>query len=127
VLKIRQLVGINSYDKFDGKHYMEPISTVIISGVIYDMLKHSISITGSNIKTKLREWVIDDAQSEKLATAINSLDLNDEMGEKAINKQLMSSNEVVTLLSQIQPSNIVITQSHSGTGDNVAGNKIINK
>ncbi|HCD05047.1 MULTISPECIES: hypothetical protein [unclassified Methylophaga] len=106
---------------------MEPISTVIISGVIYDMLKHSISITGSNIKTKLREWVIDDAQSEKLATAINSLDLNDEMGEKAINKQLMSSNEVVTLLSQIQPSNIVITQSHSGTGDNVAGNKIINK
>ncbi len=91
------------------------------------MLKHSISITGSNIKTKLREWVIDDAQSEKLATAINSLDLNDEMGEKAINKQLMSSNEVVTLLSQIQPSNIVITQSHSGTGDNVAGNKIINK
>ncbi|WP_292362842.1 GapS6a family protein [Methylophaga sp. UBA1464] len=127
MLKIRQLVGINSYDKFDGKHYMEPISTVIISGVIYDMLKHSISITGSNIKTKLREWVIDDAQSEKLATAINSLDLNDEMGEKAINKQLMSSNEVVTLLSQIQPSNIVITQSHSGTGDNVAGNKIINK
>ena len=123
----RQLVGINSYDKFDGKHYMEPISTVIISGVIYDMLKHSISITGSNIKTKLREWVIGDAQSEKLATAINRLDLNDEMGEKAINKQLMSSNEVVTLLSQIQPNNIVITQSHSGTGDNVAGNKIINK
>lgn len=106
--------------------YMDPITTSILSSFLYDMLKNSISITGHNIKTKLQDWAIDEVRSEQIAAKINQLDLNNEMNEIAINKKLESSSKLITLLSEIKPNMTTIIQNHSGAGDNIAGNKIIN-
>jgi len=105
---------------------MDPITTAILSSFLYDMLKHSVSLTGSSIKTKLQDWALDEKLSEKIANEVNQLGLNNEMSETAINNRLMSSDVLITLLSEIKPSNTTIAQIHSGTGDNIAGNKIIN-
>ena len=105
---------------------MEPITTVILSGFMYDMLKYSVSLTGSNIRAKLQGWLIDEALSEKLAHELSQLEINNGMSEAAINNQLTSSAELLNLLSEIKPSNNTTTQTHSGTGDNIAGDKIIN-
>lgn len=102
------------------------ITTAIFSSFLYDMLKHSVSITGGSIKNKLQGWLVSDDLSEKIAAEINQLGLHDEMSETAINNRLTGSSELLTLLNEIKPSNTIITQVHSGTGDNIAGNKIIN-
>ena len=47
------------------------------------------------------------------------------MSEKAIEREINSSNQIKELLSKISTHNIDI-QIHSGTGDNIIGNKIIN-
>ncbi|KES14618.1 hypothetical protein GASC598B02_003530, partial [Gilliamella apicola SCGC AB-598-B02] len=58
---------------------------------------------------------------------LQELNLNDEMSEKAIEREINSSNEIKELLSKISAHNVDINiQIHSGTGDNIIGNKIIN-
>lgn len=104
---------------------MEFLSSVILSGIVYDMLKHQVSITATSIKEKLKDWVIDEAVAPALAEQIEKLSLNDEMSEKAIERKLLDSGEIQQILSSIKPNNTtVIMQNHSGNGDNVGGNKI---
>ena len=104
---------------------MEFLSSAILSGFVYDMLKHQVSITATSIKEKLKDWVVDEAVAPALAEEIEKLSLNDEMSEKSIERKILDSGEIQQILSSIKPNNTtVITQHHSGIGDNVGGNKI---
>ena len=104
---------------------MEFITTTILSGVIYDILKRGVFLTKDVLANNLKKWLIDDATLEKLAIKLQELNLNDEMSEKAIEREINSSNQIKELLNKISTHNIDI-QIHSGTGDNIIGNKIIN-
>ncbi|PXZ03713.1 hypothetical protein DKK70_15960 [Gilliamella apicola] len=106
---------------------MEFITTTILSGVIYDILKRGVFLTKDVLANNLKKWLIDDATLEKLAIKLQELNLNDEMSEKAIEREINSSNQIKELLSKISAHNVDIDiQIHSGTGDNIIGNKIIN-
>lgn len=105
---------------------MEFLSATILSGVVYDLIKHQVQVTAESLKDKLRDWVIDEAVAPALATELEKLELNDEMSEKAIERQISESKDIQSILSNIAPNTTnVIIQHHSGTGDNVGGNKII--
>lgn len=101
------------------------LTTTILSGAIYDLFKNSLSITKDALASRLKNWVIDDSILTKLTDKLQDLNLNDEMSEKAIENKINSSNELKNLLSNIFAHNANI-QMHSGTGDNIIGNKIIN-
>ncbi|EFG6858449.1 hypothetical protein OM222_003820 [Escherichia coli] len=104
---------------------MDFLSSAILSGIVYDMLKHHVSITATSIKEKLKNWVIDEAIAPALAKELEKLSLNDEMSEIAIERKLLDSSEIQKILSSIKPhAATVIIQNHSGTGDNIGGNKI---
>lgn len=104
---------------------MEFLSSTILSGLVYDMLKHQVSITATAIKEKLKAWVFDEAVVPALVEEIEKLSLNDEMSEKAIERKLLESSKIQQILSSIKPNNTtIIMQNHSGTGDNIGGNKI---
>lgn len=106
---------------------MEFITTTILSGVIYDILKRGVFLTKDVLANNLKKWLIDDATLEKLAIKLQELNLNDEMSEKAIEREINSSNQIKELLTKISAHNVDIDiQIHSGTGDNIIGNKIIN-
>ncbi len=105
---------------------MEFITGAILSGFVYDMLKHRVSLTADNIKEKLQGWLIDDSLSKSVEAELAKLKLSDEMSESAIAKKLANSDKLTALLREIKPATrTTIMQTHSGTGDNVAGNKII--
>ncbi|MEZ8059558.1 GapS6a family protein [Vibrio splendidus] len=105
---------------------MEFLSATVLSGVVYDLIKHQIQITASSLKEKLKDWVVDEAVTPALAVELEKLKLNDEMSEKAIERQIAESKHIQTILSNIVPNTTnVIVQHHSGTGDNVGGNKTI--
>ena len=106
---------------------MEFITTTILSGVIYDILKRGVFLTKDVLANNLKKWLMDDATLEKLTVKLQELNLNDEMSEKAIEREINSSNGIKELLSKISAHNVDIDiQIHSGTGDNIIGNKIIN-
>lgn len=104
---------------------MEFISSAVLSGILYDMLKSGVKLTAYNIKVKLQNWIVGDSIAIEIEKELHKLQLSDDMSESAIEKKIASSNELAALVKKIKP-NAIITQIHSGTGDNIAGNKIIN-
>jgi hypothetical protein len=100
---------------------MEPITTIALSGIVYDMLKHSVLLTASNIKSRLTDWLVEDTIAEKLEVELAKLNLNDDMSEKAIIATMDSSDTLLAIMDQIKPSTTsTINQTHSGIGDNIA-------
>lgn len=103
------------------------ITTSILASTIYDILRHSLTLSGTNLKNRLKDWLIDDSTLAALENHVSALNLNSDMSESAIEKKLLSSDGLPEIIQQIKPNNTTtIVQSHSGTGDNVAGNKVIN-
>ncbi|EMN5846858.1 hypothetical protein RJO36_000223 [Enterobacter hormaechei] len=106
---------------------MGPITTAIVSRAIYDLLLAGISFTKDNIKKKLTEFITSDENAELLAEKIEKLNVNEDMSEKAIEKHLKASPEVMNVLENIPNASIVsIKQTHYGIGDNIGRDKIIN-
>lgn len=111
---------------------MDFITTGVIASTIYDVLKRGAQLSGDILKSRLGSWIKDEVVADALATELAKLNINDELSELAINRRLENSSQLLTLLQEINaqaaiaaPSTInTVTQTHSGSGDNVAGNKI---
>ncbi|MEL0660699.1 hypothetical protein V6255_16305 [Psychromonas arctica] len=107
---------------------MEFLSSVVLSGFLYDMLKHGVSVTSDTIKTKLKDWEIDEVVAPALSEEISKLNLTDELSESAIDKRINQAPNLVELINSIKKDQTVtnIIQSHSGNGDNIGRDKITN-
>lgn len=112
---------------------MDFITTGIIASTVYDLLKHGLKLSADVLKGRLGQWIKEDLVAEAIATELTKLGINDELSEAAINRRLEQSPSISTLIRDINanagvvaPSTISsVTQTHSGSGDNVAGNKIV--
>lgn len=102
---------------------MDFITSTVLSGILYDMIKNNVLLTAVNLKARLQGWLVDDAVVQAIEKEVNALQLSDEMSERAIEKQISSSIELNRILTNIVPSSNYVVQVHSGSGDNVAGNK----
>lgn len=111
---------------------MDFITSAIISSAAYDVVKHGFLFTAGKIKKHLGRWITEDAVAEQLAEQLTKLGITDEHSPIAIERRIDQSLELGALIRQINahvatvaPSTITtVNQTHSGSGDNVAGHKI---
>ncbi|MCE1058443.1 hypothetical protein LU646_11195 [Pseudomonas alloputida] len=111
---------------------MDFITSTIISSAVYDLVKHGVLITASSVKERLGRWISHDVVAEQVAEQISKLGITDELSPIGIERRIDSSAELGRLIQQINasvatvaPSTITtVNQTHSGSGDNVAGHKI---
>ena len=107
---------------------MDFLTSTALSGVLYDGFKNGIAITTEYLNRKLQGWLIDDALLDKLVEKINALELQD-YGEHVIERKLSESDELQELLKLVKPEQNTtigsVTQNHSGSGDNIVGNKTV--
>lgn len=105
---------------------MDFLSSVVLSGFLYDMLKHGVAITSDSIKTILKDWVVTEAVASALSDEICKLNINNELSEKAIENKINETQSLIELMGSIQKAQNVITiiQTHSGTGDNIGRDKV---
>lgn len=104
---------------------MDFLTAAICSGIAYDMVCKRVKFTTSTIKERFKTWVIDDAVASVIADELTKLELSEDHSPKYIEKQLNTSQELLTILEKIQPTQ-VINQTSYGSGDNVGRDKIIN-
>lgn len=109
---------------------MDFLTSTVLSGVLYDIFKHTAVLTIDNIKSGLKGWAINEVVTPALYNEISKLDLNDELNKRAIEKRITASDDLIALIKTI-PRNTNTTnieQTHFGTGHNVAGSvNIYNK
>ncbi len=104
---------------------MDFLTGAVLSGVAYDMVCSGVKFTAGTIKERFKEWVIDDAVATVIAEELTKLELSEDHSPKYIEKQFNTSQELLTILAKIQPSQ-VINQTSYGSGDNIGRDKIIN-
>lgn len=106
---------------------MDFISSAILGGVLYDCFKVASTVNADFLKEKLKGWVFDDETLYELTNKVNDLNVS-KFGENYIAEILESSQDIMSLLIKIKPIENMknIPQVHYGSGDNVAGNKIVN-
>ncbi|PRY64435.1 hypothetical protein B0H98_10596 [Vreelandella songnenensis] len=112
---------------------MDPITTGIIANAAYDVLQNGLKLSAKRLKERLGQWIREDVVAGALSEELTVLGINDEMSEVAITRRLEQSSKIMSFIGDINanstlvaPSTITnVTQTHSGSGDNIAGNKII--
>lgn len=106
---------------------MDIVTTAIISGAVYDIFKKGMFFTKEIIKEQLSNFITNDDCVELIANKISLMDLNDDMSEKAIQRKIEESADILNALAKITKiDTVLINQCHYGSGDNVGGNKITN-
>lgn len=106
---------------------MEFITAAVLSGITYDILKRQAYITATSLKERLKGWIVDESITSRLEAQLRQLELNTDMSESAIERKIKESASTLELLKEIKASNTKIIQNHSGQGDNVGRDKIVNK
>ena len=103
---------------------MDPLTLSILSSATYELLKSGASLTAQTLKEKLKKWITEDITAERISSELAKLQLDDELSEKAIERKIGSTG-IPKILEGIPPATMVvnITQTHSGSGDNVGRDK----
>jgi len=105
---------------------MEPITTAILARGIYELLQSGITWSKDALKERLQTIIANEVKAELLAQNLQSLDVNKDMSESAIEKKIAVSSEITEILKTVTDKDIVsINQHHTGSGDNVGRDKII--
>ncbi len=113
---------------------MDFITTGVIASTVYDVLKTGAKLSAGVLKERLGKWLRDDVIAEAVAAELSKLDINEDLSEKAIEKRIDQSQSLGALIhginakvSVVAPATVTnVTQTHSGSGDNVGVNKIVN-
>lgn len=106
---------------------MEPITTAILARGIYDLIQTGVSWSKGAIEEKLRTFISDEIKSAKLAEKLQNLEVDEDMSAKAIEKKIVLQPEIIDILQSIKPEETtLINQTHTGSGDNVGRDKIVN-
>ncbi|EHK2882578.1 TPA: hypothetical protein ACPVYN_004113 [Vibrio parahaemolyticus] len=107
---------------------MDFLTNTFLSGVLYDGFKKGAAISSDFLKDKLQGWLFDEELLETLVEKVNALELQ-EYGEHVIERKLSESDELQEILKLIKPEQSTtigsVNQSHSGSGDNIVGNKTV--
>ncbi|MDI1292363.1 MAG: hypothetical protein PSV18_06420 [Methylobacter sp.] len=105
----------------------EFLTSAILSGIAYDVMKCGVVLSINELKQRLRGWIISDSELLVLADEMKKLELTTEMSETAIERKIAASPELKQLLGNIKPASEgnTIIQHHSGSGDNIGRDKII--
>lgn len=107
---------------------MEFITAAILSGIVYDLLKSGMSTKADNLKSRFKDWVLEDSLALELENQIDKLDLNDEMSEAAIERKIKQNPQLLETMALIkkQDNSTTINQTHNGVGDNIGRDKLTN-
>ncbi|QDO82473.1 hypothetical protein FM037_03470 [Shewanella psychropiezotolerans] len=108
---------------------MEPISTGIaiglVSNVIFKALCISTTVTVDILKKHFDNPPSDEIL-QQIASKAQELEIDDEWSPKRIERAIGADPSFLQMLSASNiTSSTIINQHHTGTGDNVAGDKIV--
>ena len=118
------------FEQFMGSLDPNTLSLVIglIANVVYDGIKKTGSFTKEYFTDALSQKLPNNSPEliTNIADEISTLNLDRTMSEFSIEEQLKSSQKLNELINKLQVNTQNIIQNNV-YGDNIAGNKIINK
>ena len=105
---------------------MDPFTSAIASGIVWEVLKKGATVTVSYLKNALRSWLLKDSEIEALANIANQMPNEYKLNAKLIEGYLDTNSTFSEIVARVNNSDHnTIIQTHSGSGDNVGRDKIV--
>lgn len=99
---------------------MEFLTATMLSGLIYDGVKEGASIGFDLLKRKLKNWLINDSEIEKIAELLIDAGINEGLAPHAIERKITEHQELNEFIKTIKNSGDVVNVTQStNTGHNV--------
>lgn len=97
------------------------LASTMLSGMTYDLVKAGMKLTAKFLKEKLKDWIFEEEDYEKLANAINSATETDKSTQKCWEAFLDSNETVNTILQRAQKAenNSVVQNFSNAKFENV--------
>ena len=117
---------------------MEYLTTTMLSGVTYDLVKNGIKISAESLRNKLRGWLISDEEIKTLVARLNTIENIERLDERELAKRIEDQPSIHNILINAQQDRSVnknstldnsvneAVQNHSGSGHNISGNVTFN-
>ncbi len=97
------------------------LTTVVLGGIAYDILKVSGKITLDNLKMRLKAWLLDDSDLNAIAQTVNRAPENAKESAKNLEAFLEESPIIREILSQAKSTKINVGDRIKTEGDNSPG------
>uniref|UniRef100_UPI0040563307 hypothetical protein n=1 Tax=Agathobacter sp. TaxID=2021311 RepID=UPI0040563307 len=106
---------------------MEEMLITAISKIASKAVKEGIKITSDQLRLQLKDWLLKDEEYEIVSEVINTIPAEYQLNEKIVEAYIETNAILTQILSQAKMgASRQVNQMHTGSGDNIAGDKIIN-
>ena len=89
----------------------------IISGVIWDLIKSGVRLTGIAIKEKLQDWILPVEDLQKIADRVNAAAETDKKSAKYIEAYLEEHQDLIDIIKsarQVNNSGVIVNGDNTG-------------
>ncbi len=95
-----------------------------IAKIASNVIKQGVKITSEQLRIQLKDWILKDEEYNMVTDVINTIPVEYQLNEKIIEAYIETNQSLSKIIEQgrIGESKQVY-QMHTGTGDNVAGDK----
>lgn len=115
---------------------MDFLASTILSGIAWDGIKKIGTLTGTYIKSKLTEWIVDEDTCQKMAEKINDIPEEYKKSNRFLEVAIEENQELIDILKSIRSNPRYIQDNSgsynkennfvSGSGNNVENNRTYN-
>ena len=101
---------------------VDVFSGAIVGGIIYDIVKGGAkNLTKEKLIEPLKKWC-SDTVADELAEALEKVQVDELMSERAIEFELQKNTDIVELIASVKPAEVTnqVTQNNSGEGHNIS-------
>ena len=103
---------------------MDFISSAVLGGILYDLIKNGTVLTKELLRQKLSDWLIDDAVAERLIEQSGYLPVPDTTSEVDIVQHIENSPTWQSILKEIKP---VVQHNEGITIESMSGGSATGK
>lgn len=90
---------------------MEELTSVVLSGIVWDALKKGIKISANYLKEKLSNWLLDDDKWEEISHYMGNIPDTYCMSEGMIKEYLNLNERLLEILREAKPISAPISQT----------------
>ncbi|MBB6714783.1 hypothetical protein [Clostridium gasigenes] len=103
---------------------MEMLTTTILSGMVWDIIKGGGKLTADYLKKKLKAWILEEESYQVITSSINDASDNDKKSIKYLDAYIDSDDKIKEILKTATPTVGYMQDNNSYIGSvNATGNK----
>lgn len=101
---------------------MEELTTVILSGIVWDAIKSGMKISANFLKNKLSNWLLEDSQFAEISKYLQNIPNTYCISEGMIKEYLNTNQELLDILKEVNQYKLKISQKSKGDHNLIIGN-----